>query len=254
MFEQLLAMRQILRDQKYQSDELNELARERLHAVLISAFEHTAYYGKLMREAGYNPRHDFNGPEDLVNLPILTKQILKERGIKAFVRKADIEFLDDNGTPAAPGQKARIIVTDLSAKLMPFIRYEQGDRAVFAESRFDTGDRRRHIQRIIGRDNDYAILADGTRRFFIPFYEALDVFTELKRFRIVQVEPDLFDILIVADKDYFDGIKTQAVERLKHLAGSAPEYRLHLVEEIPRDPSAKIRMLISNVRQDSHGM
>ena len=44
MFEQLLAMRQVLRDQKCQSAELQRLVRERLRAVLISAFEHTAYY------------------------------------------------------------------------------------------------------------------------------------------------------------------------------------------------------------------
>ena len=29
----------------------------------------------------------------------------------------------------------------------------------------------------------------------VPFYEALDVFSEVKRFRIIQVEPDLFDIV-----------------------------------------------------------
>jgi hypothetical protein len=44
MFEQFLAMRQVLRDQNYQSDQLRKLVRERLRAVLISAFEHTAYY------------------------------------------------------------------------------------------------------------------------------------------------------------------------------------------------------------------
>ena len=43
MFEQILAMRQVLRDQKYQPDELRRLVHERLPAVLISAFEHTAY-------------------------------------------------------------------------------------------------------------------------------------------------------------------------------------------------------------------
>jgi phenylacetate-coenzyme A ligase PaaK-like adenylate-forming protein len=163
------------------------------------------------------------------------------------------EFLDDNGAPAGPGDEARIIVTDLSGKLMPFIRYEQGDRAVFTQCTMETGDRRRRIQRIIGRDDDYAILGDGTRRHFIPFYEALDVFPDVKRFRVVQVEPDLFDIPIMADKDYFNGIKTQAVARLQHLCGMRPEYRLRLVDEIPRDPSGKIRMLVSNVGRGRNG-
>jgi len=432
MFEQTMAMHQVLRDQKYKSHDLRKLVRERLRAVLISAFEHTAYYREAMRAAGYDPRYDFNGPEDLAHLPILTKQILKETGIKAFVRDSDFEhlddffcdttsgttglplviyrdryeralrvakwlrvlfnngyrptqrvlsftsqaqlaagrsliqrfglfrrqtiayemdperafeaiqsyrphvlygsrsgfdflfdameqrreqlkgvrlvimtgeriheqirercslltgvdvtesygtvemgvmayqtrnreglqlnedltyfeFLDDNGAPAAPGEVARIIVTDLSAKLMPFIRYEQGDRAIFTEGKMETGGRR-CIQRIIGRDDDYAILGDGTRRSFIPFYEALDVFPNVKRFRVVQVEPDLFDILIMADKDYFDGIKTQAMARLQRLCGTRPEYRFRLVEEIPKDPSGKMRMLVSNVKQRGSGI
>jgi phenylacetate-CoA ligase len=429
MFEQILAMSQVLRDQHYRSDKKQKVVRERLRAVLISAYENTTFYGDAMRTAGYDPSVDFNGPEDLVHLPILTKKILKETATEAFINQSDFdhlddffsdvtsgttglplviyrdryaralqvakwlrvllcngyrpthrvlsfatqvqqpagpsllqrcglfrrqtigydmypdsaldaiqnyrphvlygapsgfdflfdamerrgerlhgvklivmtgemirqgirqrcrfytgvdvtesygtvemgvmayqaphsnglrlnddltyfEFLDDNGVPAKPGQEARIIVTDLSAKTMPFIRYEQGDRVVFSESSSDTGGKQRVIQRIIGRDNDYAILGDGTRRSFIPYYEALDVFTELKRFRIVQVEPDLFDILLVANEDYFNEIKSQVLARLKRLCGSSQEYQLHLVQEIPRDPSGKIRMLISNVAQD----
>jgi hypothetical protein len=95
MFEQFLAMRQVLRDQKYQSDELRKLVRERLRAVLISDFEHTSYYRQAMRAAGYDPRYDFSGPEDLAHLPILTKEILKETGVRAFVRKLDFEHLGD---------------------------------------------------------------------------------------------------------------------------------------------------------------
>jgi hypothetical protein len=45
------------------------------------------------------------------------------------------------------------------------------------------------------------------------------VFTGLKRFRIVQVEPDLFDILMVGDKDYFNEIKTDAVQDYSAFAG-----------------------------------
>ena len=189
-----------------------------------------------------------------IEMGVMAYQIPNRDGLKLNEDLTHFEFLDENGAPAAPGQEARIIVTDLSAKLMPFVRYEQGDRVVFTESITDTDDRRRHIQRIIGRDDDHAILGDGTRRSFIAFYEALDVFPEVKRFRIVQLEPDLFDILIVADKGYFSEIRTQALERLKRLCGTRPEYRFRLVEEIPKDPSGKIRMLVSNVGRGSNGI
>jgi phenylacetate-coenzyme A ligase PaaK-like adenylate-forming protein len=431
MFEQLLAMRQVLRDQRCSSDEIRKLQLQRLRFVLISAYENTEYYRQAMRAAGYDPRRDFNGPEDLAHLPILSKEILKERGTRDFVRKQSFEqldeffcdvtsgttglpltiyrdrysralqvakwlrvlfdngyrptqrafsftaqtqleagrsliqrfglfrrqviayeadpeqayeairayrphllygtrtafdfifdvmeqrgeklrgvelvimtgerihaqirercrsltgvdvtesygtiemgimayetpnrnglqlnedltyfeFVDENGAPAAPGQEARIIVTDLSGTLMPLIRYEQGDRVVFTEGITESDERRRRIQRIIGRDDDYATLSDGSRRSFLPFYEALEVFSDVKRFRVVQVEPDLFDILIVADKVYFDGIEPQAVARLRELCGTLAEYRLRLVDEIPKDPSGKLRMMVSNVGRGSN--
>ena len=88
----------------------------------------------------------------------------------------------------------------------------------------------------------------------MPYYEALDAFTELKPFCIVQLEPDLFNILMVADQNYFDEIKTEAAARLRRLCGDRPEYRLRLVEEIPKDPSGKLRMLVSNVIRGSNGM
>ena len=88
----------------------------------------------------------------------------------------------------------------------------------------------------------------------MPYYEALDAFTELKPFCIVQLEPDLFNILMVADQNYFDEIKTEAVARLRRLCGERSEYRLRLVEEISKDPSGKLRMLVSNVPRSGNGM
>jgi phenylacetate-CoA ligase len=228
-----------------------EQQRERLEGVKLVVMTGERIHERIRQRCRFFTGVDVTESYGTVEMGVMAYETPNRNGLQLNEDLTYFEFLDDNGDPAAPGQEARIIVTDLSAKLMPFIRYEQGDRVVFSESSMDTGDRRR-IQDIIGRDNDYVIMGDGTRRSFIPFYEALDVFTELKRFRIVQVEPDLFDILIVANKEYFDEIKAQVPPRLQRLCGPRPEYRLRLVDEIPRDPSGKIRMLVSNVGRDSN--
>lgn len=89
---------------------------------------------------------------------------------------------------------------------------------------------------------------------FIPYYFALEGFAGLQRFRIVQVEPVRFDILLVADKDYFDGIKTQVMGRLQCLCRTRTEYRLRRVVEIPRDPGGKLCILVSNVGRSGNVM
>lgn len=57
------------------------------------------------------------------------------------------------------------------------------------ESNIEFGETRRRIQRIVGGEDDYAILGDGNRHTVIPFYEALDVFPNVKRFQVLQVGP-----------------------------------------------------------------
>ena len=84
MFEQILAMGQVLRDQRYQPDELRKLARERLRAVLISAFEHTAYYRDAMQAAG-------TVAYDLDDLPVPARSsLLKTVGYVSPIEMVDL--------------------------------------------------------------------------------------------------------------------------------------------------------------------
>jgi len=45
------------------------------------------------------------------------------------------EFLDKDGNPVRPGQMGRIVINDLTGRLMLFIRYDQGDFVTFENGR-----------------------------------------------------------------------------------------------------------------------
>lgn len=47
--------------------------------VLVQAYEGTRYYAETFRSLGFDPRTDFEGPQTLAKLPILTKDIIRER-------------------------------------------------------------------------------------------------------------------------------------------------------------------------------
>lgn len=75
---------------------------------------------------------------------------------------ARIEVVRDDGTAASPGEIGRLLVTDLSNTLMPFIRYEIGDLAVAAESAAcDCGRRAPHVERLVGRSRVEFITRSG---------------------------------------------------------------------------------------------
>ncbi|MFC2169343.1 phenylacetate--CoA ligase family protein [Acidobacteriota bacterium] len=426
MFNNLKAMYQVRHDAKLPRSKLEKVIHRRLKTVLVSAYQYVSYYRELMQSVGYDPVIDYRGREDLVFFPITTKEIIKQRGIKAFVKKggnltnsfsdttsgstgiplriyrtshertiqiakwlrflfingynirdkvmslsspwrhienknfiqkigflrrlavdyslppeeivdiflayepdvlygnrthldlmaqelkrrgirpkglkiligtADIihdrtrrfyrknfgveliesygsvemgimaqetpfhdglhlcedltyfEFLDKDGTPVLPGMPGRVVVTDLFGKLMPFIRYDQGDLAtVEQESGFDT-DFRRKIRQIIGREDDIGLLPDGTRFYYHEFDMVLSKYEEISQFRILQQTRNLFKIFIVADTSYILDIHDDIISQLKRRFPPVAKFEIVQVERITPDLSGKLRMFISELEK-----
>ena len=160
------------------------------------------------------------------------------------------EFLDKDGSPVAPNEPGRVIVTDLIGKLMPFIRYDQGDMAVFEKVEEEKGEINQRIKKIIGRDDDYVLLPDGTKRSFHLFYEVMDQYEDIMQFRIIQKRRNLFEILVVADSEYLRNIKNDMIQNLQERFPPSVKFEIRNVDRIEPDPNGKIRMLISEVEQD----
>jgi phenylacetate-CoA ligase len=422
MYRQLKALRQVMRDAELAVPELNNLIHRRLKAVLSAAYLNVSYYRDAMKAAGYNPLKDYTGPQDLVRLPVTTKQALKQRNVSNFIRsgadlsacfkdstsgstgiplviyrnsseravqiakwlrvlfsngysvtdkvlsitgptrlaegrsffqhfgilrrlpidyrllpeqmadalldyKPDViyggrsflelicmdldrrgvrpkparlivatneiiregsralirrhfdvdltesygsvemgvmahetpardglrlcedltyfEFLDDQDRPVPPGSVGRVIVTDLTGETMPFIRYEQGDRAVFHEIADADGHKRRLLTRIVGRDDDYVLLPDGRRCTFDPLYEAIDEYHGITQFRVIQRSRTMYRILVVADSSYLAGIREDLARRLESAFVPGARYEIVPVNRIDPDPNGKTRIFIS---------
>jgi phenylacetate-CoA ligase len=421
---QLAALRQVLRDATLSGDRLRAVVHARLRAVLESASRDVPYYRDAMRAAGYDPRSDYRGPEDLRLLPILTKQVLKEQGAQRFARAgADLdtcfrdstsgstgiplviyrdereraiqiakwlrvlflngysvfdkvlsitgptrlsegrsilqafgllrrrpldyrlppeamtdvllayepdvlyggrsflemmclemerrgtrpapvkllvatnemvrqssrdlcrkffgveltesygsvemgvmafetperqglrlcddltyyEFLDDRGDPVPPGGIGRVVVTDLTGTLMPFIRYDQGDRVEYEDVTDSRGQKRRVIRRIIGRDDDYVVLPDGRRATFDVIYEVVDEYHGIHQFRIVQRSATLFHVQVVAEPSYLASIHEELTGRLQSVLFPEARYEVIAADRIEADPNGKTRIFISEI-------
>ena len=61
-------------------------------------------------------------------------QCEEQEGYHVNIDNLIVEVLDSDGYPAAPGQEGRVVVTDLSSRPVPLIRYEIGDLASWQET------------------------------------------------------------------------------------------------------------------------
>jgi phenylacetate-CoA ligase len=172
----------------------------------------------------------------------------QKNGLKLCDDLTFFEFLDKDDKPVLDMKPARIIVTDLMNKTMPFIRYEQGDLAVANKISIKAPYHERRILKIIGRDDDNLVLPDGSIRPFHDFYEIFDKYLEVKQFRIIQTEIDKITIQISSEPIYFKKNKTLMLEDLKKNFPPGISFSFENVDYLNPDPDGKLRVLISKLK------
>ena len=151
-----------------------------------------------------------------------------------------LELLHD-GRPAEPGEVGEVVVTNLHAFAMPFIRYRLGDLAVRGRPcpcglPFST------IGAVQGRMLDYFPLPDG--RVLHP-YEIVTRFvyapTEwVRSYELVQERTDRIVLRVVASAPPGDGV-AQLTRAVRPLLGDRVAFDVELVDEIPLTPAGKHR-------------
>ncbi|MBK9953023.1 MAG: phenylacetate--CoA ligase family protein [Candidatus Competibacteraceae bacterium] len=86
----------------------------------------------------------------------------QHEGLHLNIDHLIIEFLKDDGTEAAFGEEANIVVTDLINHGMPLIRYKVGDLGVSSNRKCACGRGLPLMERIVGRQADFLKGPDGS--------------------------------------------------------------------------------------------
>jgi phenylacetate-CoA ligase len=143
-----------------------------------------------------------------------------------------------------------VVVTDLTNRAMPLLRYQVGDVAVLDERRCPCGRGLPLLQRLEGREADYVVTPDGGLISGISLTEnfALHV-PGLAQLQIVQESLRRFVFRIVKGLDF----NARSLERIDSLVGErfGPDiaYTCEYVARIPQEPSGKYRFCISKVHR-----
>lgn len=98
-------------------------------------------------------------------------------GFRVFWRHFRVEL----GPPAPSGAARPMRVTALYPRCLPLIRYEIDDLAVAEEAPAIT-----RLERVVGRSNDFVLLADGTRIHSETFTHAIKDIRGVSAFQVIQ--------------------------------------------------------------------
>jgi len=110
---------------------------------------------------------------------------------------AVVELLRDDGTPCAPGETGRVVLTTLHNFAMPLLRYEIGDYAEAGEP-CACGRGLPVIRRVMGRVRNMVRLPDGARHW--PSLGMLSAMPEglIRQFQCVQRTLEHIEVRLVA--------------------------------------------------------
>lgn len=163
-----------------------------------------------------------------------------------------IEFLKPDGSEARPGETGEMVCTGFGNPAMPLIRYRIGDLAVLSAESCDCKRGGRIVERIIGRMEDIVVTPEGRHvgRLDHLFKDMLNV----KEAQIVQNEVDSVKIRIVKRPQFDDKDVRLLMEEARLRLGHRIKIDLEFVDEVKREPSGKVRFVISSVSPSIPGM
>ncbi len=162
------------------------------------------------------------------------------------------EFLRDDGTPCAPGEDGRLVVTELVNRGQPLIRYELGDRGVPAAGPCPCGRGLPLMERVTGRTADFLRAEAGYRVQGISIIEnTLTKLPGIRQMQIVQDEPLRLQVNLVPGPGWGDDVAAELVATLRGILGQGMAIDLAPGERIPQEKNGKYRFTICRVTDNA---
>jgi len=165
-----------------------------------------------------------------------------------------IEIIKEDGSPAGSGEIGQVIISELHSRAMPLIRYQLQDYVEVGDEGCPCGRSLPLIRRVIGRAYDYLVSRSGKRFHGEKVMYLLEHLQNLKMgVRQIQVTQESFlEMKINVIRD--DQFRPQALDIMRayfsKALGSDLKINFKMVDQIPRERSGKLRLVVSNFNPD----
>jgi phenylacetate-CoA ligase len=158
-----------------------------------------------------------------------------------------VELVRD-GRAVGPGEPGSVIVTDLSNRAMPIIRYQVGDVATWSARTCSCGRGFPLLQRVEGREADYVTTSRGELISGISLTENFAMLVPgIAQLQIIQEEPDRFVFRIVRGEDFGQASLERIAGLVAERFGTDARFECEYLDSIAAEPSGKYRFCISRV-------
>ncbi len=162
-----------------------------------------------------------------------------------------------NGREAGPDEEGEVVGTALHSWAMPFLRLRLGDVVARAPGGCPCGAPNSALARVEGRLMERFVLPDGSSVH--PYTLVSPLLRQapwLRRFQIVQEQPGLIRVRMVALGNTIPSVETvaEAERMLEKNLGEGIRVRAELVDEIPAEPNGKFRPYYSLVSETGQAL
>jgi phenylacetate-CoA ligase len=213
-------------------------------AVESSAETLTDAQRSVIERAFEAPLYNFYGSREVNNL---AAECPAHEGLHVNSITRFIEIVDDEGNPQPTGVPGRVLVTDLTNYVMPFIRYENEDVASWAERPCNCGRPFPLLERVWGRSSDFITTPSGKLihgEFFTHLFYPLP---QVRTFQVAQQSLGEIKVSVALHPGEKNFSTESLQQQLNNALGPDAKCTIEIVDTIPRTLNGKHRFTISSV-------
>lgn len=178
-------------------------------------------------------------------VPWIAGECDAQNGLHVLADVRRVEILDESDRPVPPGAEGQVIVSDLTNRVFPIIRYRLGDISSLTSERCSCGRELPRLGAIAGRTSDTVRLPNGTAVAGALGHIFDDYPYSVRQFEIVQASDHSVTLrCIPGEVDTADGI-AHAEQKLREATQGTVPVRVEIVDSIPQ-VGGKMRFIRSD--------
>jgi phenylacetate-CoA ligase len=179
---------------------------------------------------------------------LIASECERHEGFHLNIDHLVIEFLREDGTEAAPGEEASIVVTDLINRGMPLIRYRVEDMGVPSDRICPCGRGLPLMERVTGRQADFLKRPDGSLVAGVSLVErTLTAIPGIEQMQLVQDELHQLCVKVVKDSSFNEASEHKLHNEFREVFGAEITVEIQYVPALEQTRSGKYRFAICNV-------
>jgi phenylacetate-CoA ligase len=158
-----------------------------------------------------------------------------------------VEVVRQDGIRAAAGEAGTLVCTDFDSYAMPFIRYAVGDVGTLTAGSGPCSIAFPTMGPVEGRLVDRLRRPDGMVVSPYEFTCSLELVPGVVQYQVSQQSVEQFTVRLVPGQGFGPTSTDEVLERCRTILGQDAKVTVQVMDEIPREPSGKFRVVKSEI-------